>query len=146
MANFDEESMRTEIFDIMDELKASLALEKPGSDAHVNIVKELKDMASIIHKDYEVANEIEKDRVSQELKEREFKHDVLASEREMNLKEDQAKRNSRWYNDPIVQTIITTSAAVGLSGMVVYMNCLSENPLKSGASPILMKTLGWVKK
>lgn len=145
MANFDEESMRTECFDIMDELKASLAKAKPGSEEHSRIIKDISVMAGVIHKDYEIGMTIEKENRSAELDERRLEKDIRRDEREAEIKMEQAIGSNKWYNLPIVQSGLTAMTATGICVAGMWINTMTENPLKNGISQFIMRPLSFLK-
>lgn len=142
MGTFNEETMRGELFEILDDLKSELAKVKPGSEEHSRITKDIQAICGVIHEDYKIANILEQTENSAELDKRKYLENAKQVEREISLKERQAIADSKWYNKQIVQTIIVngTVAAVCVGGMII--NCKSETPLINGVSQWMMKILG----
>ena len=140
-----EETLREELFVILAKLKEDFMTAVPGSEQQTAISKNIETITKLIHKDEEIGEDMEKSRVSQKLDERKFLEDARQRERENDIKEMQARFNSKWFNWPIVQTLLTVDvvALVSLMGMII--NCKTDTPIINGIAQWIMKMLGAVR-
>ena len=146
MTDYNEETMRNNLFEILDDLTDSLSKETPGSDKHTALIKDIDVMVRAVNSDYQTANTIEKDRAHAALEERKFLEESRQREREFELREEQAIAGGKWYRQPIVQYLIGTTILTSGTVFMAVMNVKTETPLINSVAQGMSRLLGAVDR
>ena len=108
---------------------AGLEKIKVGSEDRKRSVDCLATLAKVYHDDCRLGGQLLKDQEEMELAKKRYIDESLRADRELDLKEGNAVKAGKWYNQPIVEKILVCGTSIGTLGLCMVVNS-GMNPLK----------------
>ena len=114
---------------ILNEAKGLKKLEvgTPGRKTSVDCLAEL---AKVYHEDCRLGGQLLKDQEEIELAKRRFSEESIRAERDLEIREANASKAGKWYNQPIIEKLLVCGTSLGTLGLCMITNA-GMSPLKS---------------